>query len=299
MKAIVNPQINNNTNTTNKRPCVCKRCGQLIASGEGLKVYAQNGFGYMHQYCACTMEGGYCDENGRTLNAQTKTNKNTYSIELEIPHEATAYQSSEAFGWLKNEGFIKTPDCTVWAEFKSPIYNNLLGLTRTLRNFEKLNKLALWNDNPAYGTHCNVGNLDLTSEKIGIVRRFYNSLFVGYSDFLANNPEKCRKVYGRDLSGQWARPISMYTDWSTHENFINLQHDTHIEFRAAKLITANQYIKCARLNGEIVQKCIVDYFLKRYREEMPAKQKREIAQKASQKMIKLFNKYYDMLANEE
>ena len=54
----------------------------------------------------------------------------------------------------------------------------------------------------------------------------------------------------------------------------------------------------ARMYQDIIQKVICDYFLARYDESMKASEKRNLANKASQKMIKIFEKYYNKLTNE-
>ena len=77
-----------------------------------------------------------------------------------------------------------------------------------------------------------------------------------------------------------------------------MQHSTHIEFRLCKLVTARQYMMVTRMYQDIIQKVLVDYFLKRYNESMTASQKRQLAKKASEKMIKIFNKYYNKLTNQ-
>ena len=54
---------------------------------------------------------------------------------------------------------------------------------------------------------------------------------------------------------------------------------------------------CARMYQDIIQKIIVDYFLANYNEAMPVSAKKDLANKASAKMIKTFEKYYNKLAN--
>jgi hypothetical protein len=297
---------------TNQRKCTCTICNAIIQKNEGLKIYNKNRYGYICSACKAKNQGkilnnnqildfgwagGYSTENTQIINNTTKTNQCTISIELEVPSRAVQYQSEDNFKWLVNQGFFSTRDVTVWREFKSPIYNNLLGLSKTLNHFEKLNKLNFWNNDNSYGTHCNIGNTIINTDTINILKRFYHSLFIDYSNYLKHNANKCKELYGRSLGG-WADAINLYTNPETHENFINLQHDTHIEFRINKLISARQYLLATRLNQDIVQKVICDYFLNNFSENNPSRINREYAKKASQKMIKLFNKYYDKLMNE-
>ena len=254
------------------------------------------------------MTGNYSTENSEKVNKITKTNNCTISIELEVPDLARCYTSEESLQWLTNEAkFLKTPDGSVWYEFKSPIYNNLLGLSKVLSNFEKLNKLSSWNESNDYGTHLNIGNEAFTEDNLLIIRRFYHSLFVPYSDYLLSHPEKTTALHGRNFT-YYAQALTYdssvpyhfggnYTE-DCHCNFINIQHSTHIEFRLCKLMTARQYMMVARMYQEIIQKAICDYFLARYDEAMTAEKKRQLASKASEKMIKIFEKYYSKLINE-
>jgi hypothetical protein len=304
---MIKTTLNNNTTTTNQRQCTCKKCGRILQAGEGIKVYARNKNAFLCAYCSRVNQGGYSTENTTFENNKTKTNNCTISVELEISNNARNYTTEQKLQWLTNEAkFIKTPDGSVWYEFKSPIYNNLLGMSKVLHNFEKLNNLSQWNNASDYGTHLNIGNTELTEEKMLIIRRFYHSLFVPFSDYLKQNPQKTITLYGRNFT-HYAQalnynspvPSTFGGDYmeSAHCNFINIQHKTHIEFRLAKLVTAKQYLICARCHQDIIQKVICDYFLTRYNEGMTATAKRQLANKASQKMIKTFEKYYNKLAN--
>ena len=304
---MIKATLNNNTLETNQRQCTCAKCGRILASGQAVKVYSRNKNAFLCSHCAVAMSGNYSTENNEIVNNETKTNNCTISIENEISRQAQMFISDKELQWLTNEAkFLKTPDGSVWYEFKSPIYNNLLGLSKVLHNFEKLCKLDKWNEASDYGTHLNIGNTELTEEKMLIIRRFYHSLFVPFSDYLKNNPEKTIALYGRNFT-HYAQSLSYSSpvpsrfggDYmeDAHCNFINIQHKTHIEFRLAKLVTAKQYLLCARCHQDIIQKVICDYFLDRYNEAMPASEKRQLAQKASEKMIKIFDKYYNKLAN--
>lgn len=295
-----NYQINNNTNEHNQRRCTCKYCNGAIERGQGVKVYSRNSFGYCHPQCTERFNGSYSTENNIFINNQTKTNKCTISIELEVPNEALNYQNIKNFGWLINEAkFLKTDDCTVWAEFKSPIYNNLLGLSKILGNFEKLNHLEMWNDADNYGTHLNIGNEDLS---LDYIKRFYQSLFVPFCEYLQEKEEDARLIHGRyfqDIEYQrgtihctpYANIINFDSYEEDHANFINIQHSTHIEFRLCKLVSAKQYMMCARMYQEIVQNVLVNYFCNNFEKCTNTQERKALAQKASKKMCKIFDKY--------
>ncbi|MBQ7308102.1 MAG: hypothetical protein IJW82_06215 [Clostridia bacterium] len=342
---MIKTTINNNTTHNNNRICHCSICHNLISTN-GKQIYTKNNNGYVCSSCASSHQGakmvkrqrrinsgihegkiidiwevaevvtfseggGYGTENDQRIHNETKTNQCTISMEHEVPYSALDYNNEANFKWLTLQGFYSTSDCTVWREFKSPIYNNLLGLSKVLHNFEKLNQLEKWNNDTSYGTHLNIGNSALTRENLKIIERFYHSLFVPYSKYLEENKEKTITLHGRFFTNEtsngfiynswnyvYAQSINENTDTQTHENFINMQHSTHIEFRLCKLVTARQYMMVTRMYQDIIQKVLVDYFLKRYNESMTASQKRQLAKKASEKMIKIFNKYYNKLTNQ-
>lgn len=295
---MIKTNVNNNTTTTNERKTTCKCCGRTLEKNQGVKVYSRNVYCFLCSDCSTRMTGAYTTENNTIINNETKTNNCTISIELEISNNARYHTTAQQLQWLTNDAkFLKTPDCTVWMEMKSPIYNNLLGLSKVLSNFEKLNNLQDWNSSTDYGTHLNIGNSALTPEKLRIIERFYHSLFIGYCEYLQANPEKTTALHGRNFS-EWAQPINSNSSTQRHENFVNMQHSTHIEFRLCKLVTARQYMLLARMYQDIIQKVICDYFLNKYDESMTAETKKALAKKASQKMIKIFDKYYNKLINE-
>lgn len=305
-----------NANKTNERTITngCIKCGNVIEVNSGMLVHTANTYGYICNHCKNEIiermqrSYTYSNENTTICNKPTKTNNCTISSEIEISNNANV--SFEDFIYMEYVyNCICTYDCTVKCEIKTPIYNNMLGFTRVLRKMCHLFNIEDWNTATDYGTHLNIGNTDLTPENIAILRRFYHSLFVDFCDYLKANEEKTTALHGRYFMDievargnyfdtPYANTINQNTSATNHANFINLQHDTHIEFRLCKLVTPDQYMMVARMYQEIVQKVICDYFLKRYNENTTAEVKKALAKKASQKMIKIFNKYYDKLTNQ-
>ena len=161
-------------------------------------------------------------------------------------------------------------------------------MSKVLTNFQKLNRLNLWNDDTDYGTHLNIGNPDLD---LSLIKRFYHSLFVPFCEWLKANPAVTEALHGRNFT-YYASPINRNSDVDAHCSFVNLQHSTHIEFRLCKLVSARQYMLLARFYQDVVQKILVDYFQANFNESMKASDKRELASKASAKMIKLYKKYF-------
>ena len=83
-----------------------------------------------------------------------------------------------------------------------------------------------------------------------------------------------------------------------HCNFVNLQHDFTIEFRACKFINANQYMTAVKFNRDVVN-AIIENFIKHFNdEEFDTRRYSTIkeyrlhkAQVTAAKLVKLWHKY--------
>lgn len=191
-------------------------------------------------------------ENGYKANT-TKKHGFTYSFEMELTKHNDSFVRM-----LQYNNFLPTHDSTVEIEYKSPIYQSLCGIRKLFRSMN--NELTRDYFDYNAGTHCNIGHVEFINDStISIIGRFYHSLFLPMSEWLLNNPIASEEIYGRTIGG-WASPINENTNPYTHKNFINLEHNTHIEFRQCKFINENQYIDCVQLNTKIV-KAIINNFL--------------------------------------
>lgn len=231
-------------------------CGKQGTNHTFHEVPTKNhGVIYMCDDCFHKMES-YFTENNLIANGE-KNHGFTYSFEMELTKH-----SDNFVRMLQYNGFMPTYDSTVEIEYKSPIYQSLNGIRKLFRS------LATELDNDYFdfrsGTHCNIGHKQwINSYYIGIIGLHYHLLFDDMSKWLELNPLASKEIYGRAIGG-WAKPIE-YSSPYEHTNFINIEHDTHIEFRLCKFVNENQYIDCVQLNTKIV-KAIIKNFLEKYEE---------------------------------
>ena len=210
---------------------------------------------YMCPSCAELM-GGYSFENTQTVGTPGCGGGFTYSIEFETnnpTHDMQAYM-------LKNK-WACTSDCTVDAEYKSPIFQSLNSPKKLLVTLEQMQANGDFSVGSNCGTHFNVGVIDgIGAWTMDSIRERYGMLFGPLSDYLAANPEKCGLVFGRPLNPNgWAVPYRAGMSSYEHTLFVNCQHNTHLEFRAAKFRTAAQYMHMAKMCKEIVKTILTRY----------------------------------------
>lgn len=257
-----------------------------------------NRFGYLCNHHAVNLEG-YTVENGNRCGCR-KQNGFTFSKELEVSHADT-----KARGELVDFGFKPTYDCTVSAEFKSPIYEGLNALSKQCVSIEKLIAEGNMRIGNECGTHFHVGHADyINGTTMRYLRRFNGSLFVPLSNAIMADPEKSARFFGR-RPNNWSEPVTMQDpsgnyDGSSmkHSAMFNLQHDYTIEFRQAKFVSAEQYMNMAKFARDCVN-AIIENFIKHFndaewdarRYESRTAYRKHKAQVAAQKMVKLYEKY--------
>jgi hypothetical protein len=81
---------------------------------------------------------------------------------------------------------------------------------------------------------------DLT---MSYIRRFYHSLFVPLCEKMEVDPEKVKRIFGRNFV-YYASPIDKHTDPEEHRNFINVQHNNTLEWRICQYRNATQDSHC-------------------------------------------------------
>jgi hypothetical protein len=266
-----------------KLTATCRGCGEIFETANMVRVESASRH---HQFICrtCVDRRGtnwetYHEENNVRARKQAGHGL-TWSIELE------AGQRNPQDHVLYDYKFIPTHDGTVAVEWKSPIWTNLSGqkqMFKTLCEFIVIDRRC--------GTHCNVGIAGLN---VDWLRRYYHSLFIPLCEYLQAHTADTEKVFGRGFN-TWAEPINQYSNAMTHENFINLQHDTHVEFRMAKLVTPHQYTNLMKMTGEMV-KCLQTNFVEYAKDYSTnsAEDKAKRAQKAkvtAQKLVKIFQKF--------
>lgn len=254
--------------------------------------------GYMCEHHARRLQG-YTEENGQRMGTR-KANQFTFSKELE-----TSRSTAQARAELLHFGFIATADCTVNAEYKSPIYEGLNALSKQCETIEKLIHDGQLSIGPECGTHFHVGHAEhINPVTMRYLRRFNNSLFVPLSNAIMADTEKSARFFGR-RPNSWAQPV---TEQSTsgnlpgssmeHSAMFNLQHDYTIEFRQAKFVTAKQYMAVAKFARDCTNAIIENFIL--HFNDTPADTRRypnktsyrkHKAEVAAQKMVKLYEKY--------
>lgn len=277
--------------------CMCKDCNNV---GTVKVPIAKRGnrYGYMCDFHARRLEG-YTVENGYRSGCRKK-NGFTFSCELEVSNATT-----KARGELVDFGFKPTADCTVSAEFKSPIYEGLNALSKQCASIEKLMNDSDIRIGYECGTHFHVGHVDyINGETMRYLRRFNNSLFVPLSEAIMADQAKAERFFGRRSNG-WAEPVTMQDPSGDlpgfsmkHSAMFNLQHDYTVEFRQAKFVNAAQYMAVAKFARDCVN-ALVENFIKHFNDDEwdnsryanRTAYRKHKAQVAAQKMVKLYEKY--------
>lgn len=260
--------------------CICGCTRQTINPvGDNWHFVPQRDRGgraaYMCPTCARSM-GGYTFENTATVGTPGCGGGFTYSIEFECNRPTPAMQAY----MLKNK-WACTSDCTVDAEYKSPVFQSLNSPKKLLVTMEQMQAAGEFSVGNNCGTHFNVGIIDgIGGDTMNAIRAHYNKLFGPLSDHLTRNPTDCALVFGRDLSGEWARPWRRVLSAWEHTLFVNMQHETHLEFRAAKFRSAAQYMHMAKMCKEMVKTILTRY-----------DGTRDSAQKVGARLVAVFQRF--------
>lgn len=277
---------------SNKNPvCQCPNCNAIGVHKFSVRRRG-GGNAFLCDYHKRSLESYFTENNLRLGNM--KKNGLTYSIELE-----TSMANFRARLELCVAGFLPTSDSTVYAEFKSPIYQGMNALKAFLPSIQVLindGDLAIGRE---CGTHFHVGHDTYINRKyMDYIRRFYHSLFVPLNDALVEEDEKATRLFGRGF-GYWSSGIDNRTPAGEHTNFINTQHDYTLEFRRCFFKNAEQYAVCADFCREVTEK-VIESFCKeverlgvvegqRLTEEQKALLKKA-ADKTAKQIVKVFKK---------
>ena len=277
--------------------CMCKDCNNI---GTVKVPIAKRGnrYGYMCQFHADRLEG-YSVENGYRSGVRKK-NGFTFSAELEVSRATT-----KARGELVDFGFKPTADCTVSAEYKSPIFEGLNAISKQCVSIEKLLATGEMRIGSECGTHFHVGHVDyINGTTMRYLRRFNGSLFAPLSEAVMADPAKAERFFGRRSNG-WAEPVTFQDpsgdfsgDYMKHSAMFNLQHDYTIEFRQPKFVNAEQYMAVAKFARDCAN-AIIENFIKHFndtewdrsRYETRTAYRKHKAQVTAKKMVKLYEKY--------
>ena len=276
------------------KKCKCLTCGRDGTTHEFHPVAHTTGTRYICEYCARRVDR-YTDEN--TSERGHDKNGLTFSCEFEIPSEfGIAFPDDylTRAQYLLAQGFESTYDCTVWREYKSPIYHGLQSFSRVAAQIDKILQPERWNTSGVYGTHCNIGRIGYGGDDVTILRTWYSTLTRRLYATINADRDACGRIYGRTES-MWAQtnPEACPTE---HALFINLQHTTHIEFRLSKYINSRQYMECVKTNADIAGAMFdfvatVKQNCRRFSGAALIAENRKAAEKASRKIDNEYRKH--------
>lgn len=240
-----------------------------------VKVESRNThYKYMCPNCS-TSVGSYFDENHKFRKVQTRKG-NTISLELETGN----YNDLDRR--LLQFEFIPTGDGSInGIEWKSPIWYNLNGLAKMLKSFLEDGMLV----DRLCGSHINVGNTNMTEDDFNIIRRNFEKIFRGLHTAMESDEQTTKKLCGRSFSE--CRHYAGGFHPTEHASFLTVR-ENRIELRTAKLITANQYVKCIQFTEDILK--TVRNNLTNHKDEN-GKVTRHKIDVTSKKLVALYRKY--------
>ena len=199
-----------------------------------------------------------------------KNHAGTFSVELE-----TSASTAQARGELVNFGFIPTYDCTVDVEYKSPIHEGLNALSKQCTTIDKLVDAGDVEMDNRCGTHLHYGNIRwINPVTMGHIIEYYQYLFEPINDYLISlDPSTVAAFFGRDFTNRTHLPgqsgsadgyaQTLDLDYpTTHENWINVQHDYTIECRLPKYRNGKQYMAIAKTFKKIGEQICKDFLSK-------------------------------------
>lgn len=261
----------------------CKNCGDSHFVNEMYRVDSPSkNYFYICEICNDRMLP-YHETNDKIVRKPAKHGI-TIGIELE-----TSYRDTQS-NVLYQYGFIPTEDSTVICEWKSPIFQNIRGLSKMFRSIEKYIEI-----DSSCGTHINVGTFE--PGEMQYIRRFYHSLFVPLSDHMKNFDTETTELFGRYFN-RWAYPVDRDSYPTSHTNFINVEAENRLEFRLAYFKNAEQFMKCLKFCIDVT-KCIKTNFIKHFNKEgldneCLLKHRRHKASITANKLVHIFSKYMDI-----
>jgi len=275
----------NSINSSNEKTAICKHCGNMINVNSGI-IQKSNKGNYYYICIECNnLKYNYTVENNRMVNGAKKHNM-THSFELE---------SDSRNNRLYEYNFIPTRDATVAIEWKTPIYKSLNGLKKIL---DSIYKDGLITVTQRVGTHSNVGFINgIGREKQQLLKKYYHILFIPLSNHLISNKIKTEKLFGRKL-GYWSSAVNEFTNPLNHNNYINITHKSHLENRLSVFRNPTQFMQVIKFNVDLLQ-CIQSNLFENFDRGMSDEKLDHKAHIISKKLIKLFNKNYDLLVKKE
>lgn len=285
---------------------VCTCCGNSFPVESMTGTAMPNRGGRVAYMCAdCARRNRYYHTSNNEIQGKAKKNLVFVGWELE-----TSFSDDYARNILFEFGMIPTNDSSLYGlrtcEYVSGIQQGLNIGSKMCVTIEKLMQENHLGINDSCGTHFHV-SIDSMKDSngqqtyMGYIQRFYHSLFVPLATEMRNNPDKTRKLFGRNFTG-YARDIDEYTNANNRYNFINVTNNSNIEFRLNKFVNAKQAQAVTKMEVEMI-KCIVTNFCEHFmdtewdrrRYEKRTAYRKHKAQVTANKLVKLFHKFADSL----
>lgn len=253
---------------------VCSCCG-------GKNIVENMIYGKNKKYIclSCNDIQPYSTKNDLKFHKKKKHGK-TYGFEFEcIPNSI----QDKVVLCDRKYSFIPTYDASLpkdGIEFKTPIYYSLNGIKPMLKTLTTCADFT----HVDCGQHINIGDTKyINCKNMCKIRDYSPIIFTPLAMYLKENRESTVKICGRYFTDY--ATISSYTD---HYSWINLSHDNRIEFRLSKMQTPTQYFQLICMWTEMLD-AIITWFL--------PNPSYKSAQKTSEKLVKIFQKYENEKAN--
>ena len=281
-----------------KKTARCQVCGSELHVDDMVKVTdPKTHYSYQCHECHSRMMGYFTEVNennfyqncmlakGAIVDGGFKTNVSkrgliTTGFELEVGYGV----DESKFRKLQNDGFTRTSDCTVQAEYKSPIYRNLNGIAKLLYS-------VIDNDagsvGEGAGTHVNVWSEALSSDDFDIIRMYYAYLFKPlYKAIMKDSNHD--ELFGRKAN-DWCNEFGC----EVHESLINMQSEKRshprIELRICRYNTNKQFMNCLKFSNEFMQAIITHFVNKVCLTDNHINRKN--ARKCAKKLVMIYGKY--------
>lgn len=256
----------------------CKCCNKKIHGIIGESFFQTHTstcqVAYVCRDCVKMHGYGYDIPEERILKNKATKGKYRFSVEIEANFKEGKFDTNaKLIHYLAAQwGLIPTADCTVDVEFKMLNVLSFHGLKDFFEDISKRVELNATN----CGHHINLSKTTWTANNIDSIRLHGIELFNPLMEYLRNHKNDTIKVFGRYF-GTWAQDDKYYQ----HGSWLNLGHTYRIEFRLPHFVNTNQFFYCCNYCRDVVD--ILDKWLEG-----------EIdTEKASNKMIKTFQKYAD------
>lgn len=148
---------------------------------------------------------------------------------------------------------LPSRDCTVDVEYKSGINVNLHGLGEWFDGVSRVVDMT----GPDNGLHMNTGWYGMTGNDVNKIFRFRHTLLEPLMDYMLENPESTKRVWGRGFCYYASADMSaMHGDWinlSNNIDRIDSQCSARIEWRLPHYVDSKQAKQCACMVCDFTQ----------------------------------------------